>query len=281
MKIRGLIVIFGICCCMIAQPQAPTPSVGKGAQSHQQKAAPEIKKTNADGIPYTEADAILDGVPFKQTGAEQQHSAHDWIKKAIPRWTYKWGPVVSAIVVAFFTGILTVVAVLQWRIYRRQADLMETGLVATKEAAAAAKLSAETAERALKLCEVAELQIIEMAFPDFFKPEESAFAFTFKNFGRTVATDVVSKAGFSDDTKPNIYAARATIAAGETRRFSVPFPADDVIRVKYGEIRLNATIATTYNDIFGSKQNIEFLGTYSHERAQFEWMCSKHRMQKE
>ena len=152
---------------------------------------------------------------------------------------------------------------------------------AAKTGAEAAKLSADTSERALRLCEVAELQIVDMALPPFFRPEESIFTFTYKNFGRTIATDVVSKVGFDDRVKPNNFAPRATIAAGEMHKFPVPIPADDVVRITHGERRLDITVITTYRDVFGEKQEIEFLGTYSYERAQFEWMCSKHRIEQE
>lgn len=276
-----VVLVIGISDRVSAQSQPPTPSPRQSGQSQQQKASPEIKKTNADGSPYTAADAFLDGVSPPPTSDEQRPSVYHRIEKAISRWTYRWGQVVSDITIAIFTGLLYFVARGQKKIYARQAEIMDKGLAETKTAADAAKLSAETADRALRLCEVAELQIIEMAFPPYFKAEESEFTFTYKNFGRSVATDVVSKVGLIDQTKPNLFATRATIAAGETRKLAVPFPANDALKVINGEVRLNATICTTYNDVFGEKQTIEFLGTYSYDRAQFEWMCSKHRMQKE
>ena len=165
MNIRKLVLALLSCfgaCFMFAQSQPPTPSPGQTSKSQQDKAYTEIDKKDSDNQPTITADEFL-GPPTPEPARRgQPHSAYEGIKKTV----YRWGQVTSAIVVAFFTAILTVVAILQWRTYHRQADIMAKGLTATEEAAKAATLSANLAKTALQLTERADVAVDKMCMED-------------------------------------------------------------------------------------------------------------------
>ena len=187
--------------------------------------------------------------------------------------------------IAFFTLGLLYVAWKQAGISSKQTELMDSGLKVTKEAADAAKLSADTAKRALELCEAAELQIVAMNMSPSHRIESgSQFNFSYQNFGRTVATDVVSKVDFREEKLGRAFTSRAIIAAGYTLHCVValdsiipPFNEDELARINSGDNRLNVTVRTSYKDVFGVTQTIEYYGTF--KDGAFGYMCTKYRTQ--
>jgi hypothetical protein len=216
-------IAFFVCCaalCGLAQSQPPAPTPATPIQNQQGEASPEKQKTRGD----QEATKVLSTSVDKLTAEvakRNEREQRDAAEKDSPQnwWTING----TNVVIAFFTAVLALVACLQWRTYEKQAKLMGAALVVTRDAANAAKESADatkatvavlerTAERQLRAYLYAGLATAEVQDP--FKQKTFIARITLTNAGQTPAKKMRIKA-------------RADI-------FSNPLPAGHVFQPAYG-----------------------------------------------
>lgn len=123
--------------------QRPTPTPGESGHKPQSKSQNKAEITDPrQGTPESASAAGAQPITVHcdfQTG----NGSKDQQSKAAADWGTGW--------TAIFTGVLALVAALQWSAIRRQGEYMRAGLKETQIAAEAAKSSAETSEKALRL----------------------------------------------------------------------------------------------------------------------------------
>jgi len=104
--------------------------------------------------------------------------------------------------VTWFTGMLVWLSWRQWRAMKLQGDYMRDGLAITKQAADAARLSAETAEQALHLTQRAFLVIKQWEVKDWTIGAKPRLVCAIMNTGHTPAKNVLVEGNFEIRTLP-------------------------------------------------------------------------------
>jgi len=159
-------------------------------------------------------------------------------------------------------------------------------LVQMRKATEAATISANTAKRALELCECAELQITEMNITTgVVLGPNSKFQFAYQNFGRTTASQVESKIAFRNDGVFNASVGPAIIAPGnkvycpiDLGTMTSPFNQAEFDRINARDNPFQVIVETTYLDVFEDQHTVRYTGLFND--GAFGYTCTKSRKNK-
>ncbi len=166
-------MLMGLVAALVAQSPPPPPSPAKATQEKQQLSNGQIDSGNPSQKPITRPEGSDKYAESYSNQSDDKSSTNWWI--------------------AIFTGILTIVGVLQYCAMRKQAGYMRRGLIETKRAVDAANKSADAAMETVKTSRLTERAIVLIDSVIFNTGElryESIVLFTLKNFGRTIADSV-------------------------------------------------------------------------------------------
>jgi len=185
-KLLFLAVLAGLVISSVAQSPPPPPTPAKAAKEKQQLSGSKTDSGNPSQQPIIRPGG-KDKYTEAQSGKSRDKSSTDW-----------W--------IVIFTGMLTLVGILQYWAMRQQAGYMRDGLTETRRSVDAARASAGAAMKSVALAEqvttitqraviliesvVAKPQI-GGAHPYF--SANSVLIFTLKNYGSTVAREVRAK----------------------------------------------------------------------------------------
>jgi hypothetical protein len=200
--------------------------------------------------------------------------------------------------IAVFTGILTLFSALQYWAMRQQARYMRDGLAESNRAAAAAEISANNSTKALEHTQeslrkteraVVVLELVEICHwrqPGKLDDRAGVF-FTLKNFGRTVAYQVVTTGRLEFENEftetmsthqtvdefPQIGA--VTLASGgdhlwNSRNLGNWLPRESLWAINSGHARLRYAITVTYRDVFGDQHVFEGTGKWDDRLSRFD-----------
>jgi hypothetical protein len=186
----------------------------------------------------------------------------------------------NALAVTVFTGVLALVAWLQLRATRKQAEYMRDGLKVTERSANAAKESADAAtkavntslisERAVVLTDSITLNTSDLAYT-------SVVLFTLKNFGQTIADSVelTGKLCGGLGQWPLEKMPPATIAPQGTNTWITEYfgkwigDEDTIKTINVGLSVLQFEIDVTYTDAFEKSHRYHCEGRYEPALKQF------------
>lgn len=170
----------------VVSSNRPTPTPTKAANHDQTKASGENSERRPN---QNSAEALVSSIDKLVVAIDQKRESDErgYRENAPPS---QWWTILPTVVVAVFAIASTVVALLQWRTYKRQAELMENSLGETRKSADAAILAAKTADTALKMAENPDVQLVKVTFTVKDSSAGVRFVFTFRNFGRSFAHDV-------------------------------------------------------------------------------------------
>lgn len=125
----------------------PTPTPTKTVQKEERVGAGEDQKTTAEGRPAKPATPAVNLPQTPDANEVRGHPTNEQGQPATPDWITR------------FTGVLALVAVLQFLAMMIQALYMRRGLSLTKEAADAARDSARVARDSLEISQRAQVSI--------------------------------------------------------------------------------------------------------------------------
>ena len=143
----------------------------------------------------------------------------------------------------------------------------------TRRAANAAMLSAETAKKALELCERADVQLTDIKW---IQSEFFGVDYMIKNFGRTRAENVISE--FFVQGTDNIHHSQLPIVVAATNTHNVrisfdstntPFKGGLAVRMYDGRATVAVIIHIDYKDVFGTSHRISYDAVFRRDTDRF------------
>jgi hypothetical protein len=269
---------------LAAQSPVPPPSPTENAQEKQNVSRVENAQPNPTNSPAQPSAATgHQSTPAPtQSNTNKKGSVSD--KPSTINWILILG-VANTVLLLLFNGILACVAIYQYQLTHKQADLTEKGLTETRRAADAAKTSAdastqavENAQNALYVTERALIKIETVALRG--DPESidgaTAVHFKIKNFGRTVASDVVLTGNIESGGKrraltqtPGIIIASQGHNFWTSHSLGMFLDGADIFAICDRTAGLTYEIEATYWDVFGKKHHYRASGFWSHALRRF------------
>jgi hypothetical protein len=172
------------------------------------------------------------------TGADKSDNRSAQIQHGEQKESSKWSDPIT-----WFTFGLLLVGVCQCLIYWRQKEIMVLS------------------SRALELAERAELQILNLALPPTTRFERiTRLEITIKNFGRTVATDVISNVRFHDMESATAATTPCIVAPGATNTFPYlitdingPLSDEEFLSFTSGHKVFKIVVEVSFTDIFDKR----------------------------
>jgi hypothetical protein len=252
--------------CILLQSQPPSPTPGKTAQYNQRKARGKQSEESGNHEAADKISSAINKLTAEVASWKQQSSSAPQKNEAPADWWLKWSTIISAAA----TLCIAVLAFFQWRAMRghkealdAMAVYMRDGLKETKKAADAATKSADTAERALKLTQRADVLLSGVSLRDSAGVDaspvrpDSYVILEFKNFGRTRAENVVFEIMLVIPDCPSSvkHLGPMVLGAGDTQalRFQAfgEFLTELIASgIGDGTIKLSFTGKVSYRDIF-------------------------------
>ncbi|HSY48114.1 MAG TPA: hypothetical protein VLC46_04825 [Thermoanaerobaculia bacterium] len=187
----------------------------------------------------------------------------------------------SVDLITAFTGVLAIVAILQFLAMVAQAKYMREGLTDTKIAATAATSAAATSRSALELSERADVQIeaIDLVDPGYDRQRHSSLnsssivRVTVRNYGRTRAENLTVECflvGEVIQPRPTIVTSDMPMVLGAGKPFELQFltfstyVASQVAlkEITSGKSRLHIDAKIEYDDVFGYHHPVTCVGLY-------------------
>jgi len=274
------IFIFG-------QSQPPTPTPAKATRANQEKTRLEQEKAESNDKSTQDLVAAINQLTAAVETGNQQKLSTQTNNKSSPNGR----AIINTVLITIFTGILAIVAGLQFWAMHRQAEYMRSGLMASIRASRAAQQAARAAKasaEALKNTEQAWLFVEDPILPklvaledlDPMQQEEKYLLAlcTVKNHGKTPAKVIAQWTELQIGTgnnrtappRPEVYEVTGTInpyfiPPTETRPLigeSVPqrlnFSRTEIDRLKHRELIMWLCGFVTYVDAFERKFRVRF-----------------------
>jgi hypothetical protein len=151
MRLFALVLIMFFAFRQQSQPPTPTPTPPPSAHANQKKPRPEQQQTRPDDQTTENLTTAIQQLTAEIAAYNQQQSGTPYKDES----SAKWWSIGNSLLITLFTAVLAIVAVLQWKAMRRQADIADTQANISKEQLAITK-AAEALHKEEKWTEVTE-----------------------------------------------------------------------------------------------------------------------------